>query len=138
MEIYLEHGKKIKKNSYKYYILPKIKKSNFENLVKDVEIVYNNDKLSAVVFKSKKIIELVFWQKGSFNNLVVDNPCTILINNKPELYISDPTQKIETIKVSLEDKTKTANLKDGNPVKLFSTSNEIKSAWLENLFNHNK
>ena len=134
MEIYLEHGKKIKNHSYKYYILPKVEKSNFENLVKDVEIVYNNDKLSAVVFKSKKIIELVFWQKGSFNNLVVDNPCTILINNN----ISDPTQKIGKINVSLEDKAKTANLKDGNPVKLFSTSNDIKSSWLESLFNHNK
>ena len=138
LEIYLEHGKKIKNHSYKYYILPKIEKSNFENLVKDVEIVYNNDKLSAVVFKSKKIVELVFWQKGNFNNLVVDNPCTILINNKPELYISDPTQKIGKINLSLEAKTKTANLKDGNSVRLFSSSNDIKSSWLENLFKHNK
>jgi hyaluronate lyase len=138
LEIYLEHGKKIKNHSYKYYILPKIEKSNFENLVKDVEIVYNNDKLSVVVFKSKKIVELVFWQKGNFNNLVVDNPCTILINNKPELYITDPTQKIGKINVSLEEKTKTANLKDGDPVRLFSSNNDIKSSWLENIFKHNK
>jgi len=138
LEIYLDHGKKIKNHSYKYYILPKIEKSNFENLVKDVEIIYNTDQLSAVVFKSKKIVELVFWQKGNFNNLAVDNPCTILINNKPELYISDPTQKIEKINVSLEGKAKAANLKDGNPVKLFSTSNDIKSSWLENLFKDNK
>ena len=99
LEIYIEHGKNIKNSSYKYYIIPNIEKNELLKYISKIEIISETNKISAVKNIETNIIEYIFWEKGNIDNLKVDNPCTILIKGN-DLYISDPTQKIEYINVS--------------------------------------
>ena len=100
LEIYIEHGKKIKNSSYKYYLLPKIDKNDLENYVNNIQIIKDNNKLTAVKNKSNNIIEYIFWEKGKLDNIEVDNPCTLILN-KNELYVSDPSQKLDYITIKI-------------------------------------
>jgi hypothetical protein len=54
----------------------------------------------AVKNKENNIIEYVFWEKGKIEDIEVDNPCTLILDGS-ELYISEPTQKVEQINVIL-------------------------------------
>ena len=100
LEIYFEHGKKIKNSSYKYFILPKIEKNDLKKNVDKIQILSETNEIMAIKDKESNIIEYVFWEKGKIDNIEVDNPCTMILNGN-ELYISDPTQNIEQIKVNL-------------------------------------
>ena len=101
LEIYFDHGKKIKDESYTYYIIPKIEKNELEKYVTNIDIISENNKITAVKDKLNNIFEYIFWEKGSINDIQVDNPCTLIINEKEkEFSISDPTQKLENINVS--------------------------------------
>ena len=98
-EIYFENGKNIKNNSYKYYIIPKIEKKDLKNYINKIKILSETNKISAIKNIENNLIEYIFWEKGNFDNIKVDNPCTIILKDN-ELYISDPTQKVEYINVS--------------------------------------
>ena len=98
LEIYFVHGKKFKNGSYKYYILPKINKSEFkQSIIKGIEVLSNNNKISAV--KMNDIKEYIFWQKGSFDGISVNQPCTLILD-KDAFYISDPSHKLFNINVT--------------------------------------
>ena len=112
LEIYIEHGKKIKSNSYKYFILPKVEKNNFEKYVNKIQIISETNKTTAVKNKENNIIQYVFWEKGKLNNIEVDNPCTIILNES-ELYIAEPTQKLDYINVKLGTDNYKINLSKG-------------------------
>ena len=99
LEIYFENGKNIKNNSYKYYIIPKIEKKDLKNYINKIKILSETNKISAIKNIENNLIEYIFWEKGNFDNIKVDNPCTIILKDN-ELYISDPTQKVEYINVS--------------------------------------
>ena len=102
LEIYFAHGKKVNDGSYIYYLLPKIDKNDLEKYVKNIEIISKTKQITIVKNKTNNILEYIFWEKGSFNNIQVDNPCTLLINqNKKELYVSDPTQTLEYINITI-------------------------------------
>ena len=117
LELYIEHGIKIKNELYKYFILPKIDKNNFEKIINNFHIISDNNIVTAILNKNNNIIEYVFWEKGKLGELVVDNPCTIILNNN-EIYISDPTQKLDYINLSFgKDKFK-VNLYKGYTKKI--------------------
>ena len=98
LEIYFVHGKNIKNLSYQYFILPEIDRFDYKKYVDNIEILSNTSKVTAIRNKLNNIIEYIFWESGNFNNIKVDNPCTIIMNEK-EFYISDPSQKINYINV---------------------------------------
>ena len=100
LEIYFAHGRKIKNEEYAYMIFPNINISDFNKNINDIEIISNNNIVSAVKNKKLNIIGYVFWQSGKFDNIVVDNPC-ILIKEKDYIYVSEPTQKLDFISISI-------------------------------------
>ena len=99
LEIYFDHGKKIKNTSYKYIIVPNVDYENFKKYIRSIVILSNDHKISAVKDFSSNITQYIFWEKGMFNNIKVDNPCIIIIKGN-KLYISEPTQKISYINIS--------------------------------------
>jgi hyaluronate lyase len=99
LEIYIEHGIKIKNEKYAYMIFPKIDKNELKENVDNIEILSNNNIVSAVKNKKLNIIGYIFWQSGKFNNISVDSPCILLIEDG-YIYASDPTQKLEYLNVS--------------------------------------
>ena len=102
LEIYFSHGKNIENAKYQYYIFPNMDKNNFKNLVNNIEILSDTEKITAVKNKAYNIIEYVFWEKGRMDNVEVDNPCTIILY-ETEFYISDPSQKLDYINVNIGD-----------------------------------
>ena len=61
--------------------------------------------------------EYVFWEKGSFENIKVDNPCTLILYDK-EFYISEPSQKINEINISIDNKNFNVKLRKGYTYKV--------------------
>jgi len=45
------------------------------------------------------IKEYIFWQKGSFDGISVNQPCTLILD-KDAFYISDPSHKLFNINVT--------------------------------------
>ena len=112
LEIYFDHGKKTNNISYKYYIVPNVNYNNFKKLIKNIDIICNNKYVSVVNNKSSNIFQYIFWEKGKFNEIEVDNPCTLIIN-KNNLYISDPTQKLKFINITFRNKNYKIKLEKG-------------------------
>ena len=101
LEIYFNHGKKFKNEKYAYMIFPNLNKNNLKEKNKDFEIISNTDVVSAVKNKKQNIVEYVFWKSGQLDNIIVDNPCILIINND-YLYVSEPTHKLDYITISIE------------------------------------
>ena len=112
LEIYFAHGQNIKNANYKYYIFPNVDKNNFQNLVNNIEILSDTQNVTAVKNKLNNVKEYVFWEKGKFDNIEVDNPCTIILYEN-EFYISDPSQKLEYINVNIGNENFKVNLRKG-------------------------
>ena len=100
LEIYFEHGIKIKDEKYIYMIFPTFNKNNLKENIDNIEILSNNNIVSAVKDKKLNVIEYVFWQSGKLNDISVDSPCILLIEDG-YIYASDPTQKLEYLTVSV-------------------------------------
>ena len=99
LEIYFDHGNNITNGTYKYYIFPNIDKDNLEKYFNNFEILCDTVNITVVKNKLNNIIEYIFWEKGAFDKMEVDNPCTIILYEN-EFYISDPSQKIDIINVN--------------------------------------
>ena len=101
LEIYFNHGKKIENEKYSYMIFPKIEKSEMKDKINNIEILVNNEVVSAVKNKKLNIVEYVFWKSAKYDNIKVDNPCILIVEND-YIYVSEPTQKLNYITVSIK------------------------------------
>ena len=119
----INHGSKPTNENYAYTIVPGIKsKEEFTAYpIYNIEIIKNNLNIQAVVNKSTKILQIIFYEKGTFNykglSISVDKPIIMLIPNYEKtqsIYVSDPTQKIENLKITINDKTINSNLTQYN------------------------
>ena len=100
LEIYISHGKNISNAIYSYIIFPNIEKENLNKIKDQIKILVNNNFVTAVKNSYLNIIEYVFWAKGELNNIKVNNPCTLIMTEN-YIYVSDPTQKLNFVTVSV-------------------------------------
>ena len=117
IEIYFSYGKLIENMNYKYILLPGITKNEFEELVNNFIILSNNEIASVVQNTKTNETQYIFWQKGSFNNVNVEEPC-VIIETQSKLYISDPTQKLKKFNIILNNKTYNLEPKNGYTITL--------------------
>ena len=117
LEIYITHGENIINEKYKYFILPNVNKTDLKKYVNNIQILSDNSKITAVKNKLNNVKEYVFWEKGSFENIKVDNPCTLILYDK-EFYISEPSQKINEINISIDNKNFNVKLRKGYTYKV--------------------
>ena len=117
LEIYTSHGKKVINDFYSYMIFPKIKKEEFPDIVKNYQILENNSTVTAVINKKINVVQYVFWKSGQLNDIKVDNPCTLIIDND-YIYASDPTQKLEQITVSIKSDNYSIKVEKGYTSKI--------------------
>lgn len=106
LELWINHGRKFKKATYAYTILPNKNQTDLAKYAADpdIEILANNEKLQAVHEKHLGIKAFVFHEKGSFENISTNKPCIIIMReNSDGLAISlcDPAQKLYGIKINL-------------------------------------
>ena len=117
LEIYFDHGNNITNGTYKYYIFPNIDKDNLEKYFNNFEILCDTVNITVVKNKLNNIIEYIFWEKGAFDKMEVDNPCTIILYEN-EFYISDPSQKIDIINVNYNNVNYKVKLEKGYTFKV--------------------
>ena len=60
MEIYFEHGKKIKNEEYAYMIFPNMDKKDFDENIKNIEIISYNKNVTAIKNKKLNVSEYIF------------------------------------------------------------------------------
>ena len=103
IEIYLDHGKMIQNGEYSYMIFPNMNKNDFNEYINNIEIISNNNMVSAVKNKELNSLEIIFWKSGQLGDIEIDNPCALIIE-EDYIYVSEPTHKFEFINLSIRDK----------------------------------
>ncbi|MEG0545913.1 MAG: polysaccharide lyase family 8 super-sandwich domain-containing protein [Oscillospiraceae bacterium] len=110
----INHGVMPNSASYVYAILPGINSAlevaNFDKNY--IEILSSTKTLHAVKLADSDKIYAVFFSGGTLDykglKIAVDNPCIVMLDEK-KLYISNPDQNIEKVKITIElnEKSKT-------------------------------
>ncbi len=108
LELYFDHGKNFKNDTYAYVLLPTMTsdQTNAYSSAPEIEILTCTEKVMAVRDKSSGMTGYIFWEKGSFNGITVSAPCTVLVSDK-EVAAADPTQKLTSLTVQIEGKSYT-------------------------------
>jgi len=75
----------------------------------DIEILSNTDKIQAAREKELGITGIVFHEAGSLENISVSQ-AIILIYDGETVKIADPTQKLDSVRVTIGTKTYTFDL----------------------------
>ena len=98
-------------------LFPNLNKSDLKEKIKDFEIISNTEIVSAVKNKKLNVAEYVFWKSGKTDNIIVDNPCILIIEND-YLYISEPTHKIEYVTITIGNDKYQARVNKGYTTKI--------------------
>lgn len=102
LEAYIDHKINPDNETYEYTLYPNASEDETENECKSPSIEILNNDNNCTVFKSRdsKITAYVFWNKGEYEGVRVSEPC-IIIRDKDSILIGDPTQKLESVDVTV-------------------------------------
>lgn len=116
-KMWINHGQSPKKSKYEYIVFPGVKGAK-EIDTKSINILSNTETIQAVYHQNLKMMQVVFYAAGNVENnemaIAVDKPCIVMVKNTKsgqDIYLADPLQKAETIKITVKDKK---NGKDKN------------------------
>lgn len=106
---WIDHGTEPANGTYAYLIAPNVSLSKMNVSILDKYEILANDKMAQVVRnRNTNTIKAIFYTKGVLNagemELSVDNGCALVIklNDKScEVFVSDPSQDLSYINVSL-------------------------------------
>lgn len=106
---WIDHGTEPANGTYAYLIAPNVSLSKMNVSILDKYEILANDKMAQVVRnRNTNTIKAIFYTKGVLNagemELSVDNGCALVIkmNEKScEVFVSDPSQDLSYINVSL-------------------------------------
>lgn len=103
LELYIDHGKNLKNESYAYVLLPVTSSTEgiTYSLNPDIEILSNTPDVMAVKDKSTGMTGYVFWKAGTFNGVTVSAPCTVMVSSD-KVAVADPTQKLTSVTVTVD------------------------------------
>lgn len=106
VESWINHGVSPTDGSYAYIQLPNFTQEETVEYTNnpDVEILANTPELQVVREKTLGKTGMVFWKKGSFENITVNRPLIMIVEETMEnivLHVSDPTHKLKDATISL-------------------------------------
>lgn len=116
-EIWFNHGANPQNADYAYAIMPTKTPEEMKSYISnpDIEILSNTSKIHAVRDKNLGITGIVFWEAGTFGDITVSHPLTIMIKETGDEYVisaSDPTQKLSEVNITLDKNLKTKTIDD--------------------------
>ena len=108
-ELWFSHGVNPTNGGYAYMLLPGKTSAETKAYAEQnsVEILANNNDVQAVYDKKLGITGIVFWKAGTFGDITVDKPCIVMYRGSEESFeiaVSDPTQKLKAINVTVNKK----------------------------------
>jgi len=110
-KIWLNHGKNPQNARYQYIVVPGVDAAGLKKYNRaKIQVLSNTDELQAVEHTTLNMLQAVFYKAGTLSapgiSIGVDHPCTVYIKDlrgkNPALYIADPAQEQESIKVQLK------------------------------------
>jgi hyaluronate lyase len=107
IELWTDHGVNPQGDTYAYAVLPAMTAEETKAYAENptFEVLRNDEKIQAVYENSLGITGIVFWQTPTFNGISVSNPCILMLregeDNKLEVSVSDPTQKLSSLSITL-------------------------------------
>ncbi|MFD2257866.1 polysaccharide lyase family 8 super-sandwich domain-containing protein [Luteolibacter algae] len=107
--LWMDHGTSPQQEaSYAYVLHPRTKASEMAQVIKThpARILSNTKSLQAV--ENTMGVQAVFYEPGkltmsSGTEIAVDAPCLLSLNNK-QLVVADPTQKLESLTVKVDER----------------------------------
>lgn len=107
--LWINHGNNPKKATYCYIVVPGIdsqqKAQNYNT--KDIQILKNTAAIQAVYNKKIEVLEVVFHKAGkiSYNGktIKVNTPCTLIYKKDRWVTVSDPSQKLSKISITIKE-----------------------------------
>lgn len=120
--LWIDHGSTPHGGKYAYVVSPK----EGPDVASFVKVLENTADRQAVHFANGKVA-LIFWKKGETflpdgRKIAVDAPCAALVSGET-IRISDPTQKLESLSLTVEGVAHTVRFPSGP---LAGTANEVK------------
>ena len=134
---FINHGVKPISKSYAYAVVPAVALNEIKKYpIGNIEVLSNTDTIQAVSNKSLNMLQICFYQSGTFNNnemkITVDKPCLVLVKyantRNPEVWISDPAQQQNEINIYI---TNSANETVVKTISLTNSLNKGKSVLVE-------
>jgi chondroitin AC lyase len=116
-KLWFEHGTNPSGQTYAYCIVPQATKAKMQQLEArpTFQIRSNDATIQAVVTADQNMGGIIFYQAGKselFHEIETDQPCVILVKregNRLLVSVSDPTQKLNQIRLTLNGKFQTEN-----------------------------
>ena len=108
-KVWFNHGVKPTSGSYEYILLPNIDRTNLNSYTSgNIQIVYNNSNMQAVINKNLDILGIVFYSAGTYESgdikITVDKPCIVMLRDistsRVEVYISDPSRSSSKVNLT--------------------------------------
>jgi len=111
---WFDHGVRPQNQEYSYILLPNVSADQTREYAETspITVIQNNAKVHAVSDAATGLLGIVFWEPGSVRGITVDKPAIVIVRDKT-ISISDPTQKLKTIRVTYKGKTKDVTLTEG-------------------------
>ncbi len=105
-EMWYSHGINPTDEGYAYVLLPGATEAETADYAANsgLTVLKNDSMIQAIKDAKSGITGIVFWQKGTIEGITVDAPCAVMVKETDTEYIisvSDPTQKLENIKLTL-------------------------------------
>ncbi len=119
-KLWFEHGANPAQQSYAYCIVPKAGKAKMQQMESrpSFRIVKNDAAEQAVVSADQKWAGVAFYQAGQsdvFGGIETDQPCVVMLKaekNGLSVSVSDPTQKLVQVKLTLKGNFQSENSND--------------------------
>ena len=107
LEAWLDHGVSPEKGTYAYILLPMktAEQTAAYSENPDIEIISNTETLQVVREKNLNLTGMVFWEKGSLEDITVSEPMLVMERTDGadrEISISDPTKLLTGATVTIE------------------------------------
>ncbi len=107
-KLWFNHGVDPVNQTYAYIVKPGVGENEM-NKISPIKIIANTSVMQAVVHTDLQMVQIVFYEAGSFTSegytITVDQPCVLLVKDikskNPIVSVSDPTQKLTAIRISL-------------------------------------
>jgi chondroitin AC lyase len=117
-KLWVEHGLNPTGNTYAYILIPHANRSILRDMESQSHFeIQNESSLQMVVKADHSLAGIVFYTAGEvdlFGGIYADQPCLVLLKQEKEglrAFVSDPTQKLDSIEITLRNHTNTQNAK---------------------------
>jgi len=137
-ELWFTHGVNPTDSRYAYVLLPGATVDETKAFADGdaVTILSNTNSIQAAKDNRSNVTYYTFWEKGTFGDVTVDQPCMVITQETLEglnVAVSDPTQKLKNLNVKIQGNYIVTETDEKAVVLIENNSTEIKCDMIESV-----